>query len=174
MTGLPNIRDLILHDRDIDLDDVGGGADSESLGLGKYIAVGYNGLPTLVDPEADDWADVVANNYGWWQITPNGTPGEWDIYVGRGDGTSPLAAVSVGATYATVNLSDSGSDGLVNAFVNATTAQIAVTPVAGQTDPVVVLGTVMSVAPNGAVGGGTHNEGDTLTFTGGKWVSGAA
>lgn len=58
MTDLPNLRDLVLHDQDIDLDDVGGGSDPTTLSrLAVKVSV-TNAAGTEVS-ENPQWTTVL-------------------------------------------------------------------------------------------------------------------
>lgn len=70
MTGLPNIRDLVLHDSDIDLDDVGGTVDPSTLsrldvtnaiGPPSGIASGVEQYVEFGEPQEVVGTDIAVN-----------------------------------------------------------------------------------------------------------------
>lgn len=131
---------------------------AQTLGLGKYVAVGYNGAPTWIDPAATDWADVVANDFGWAQISFDGAQ---NVFINAGRGAFLRAAFSpqdglsaypeTGSGFATVGASDSFGAG------------VSVVPNVGQTGPVLDVGP-LQILPDGSVGGVTPSDGDQLTW----------
>lgn len=149
---------------------------AEALGLGKLVASGYNNLPTWIDPAADDWADVIAEDYGWVQFNYATADNIFNLIVGIGAGTVGLGYLQAFATGAAVNVGDGSGSAALQSVNGATSVEVYAS--AGQTDPVLNLrdhngDAFFAVAPDGSVGGVTPSPGDVLSWDGSKivWVT---
>jgi len=143
-----------------------------ALGLGKYVAVGYNSLPTWIDPAAADWADVIANDYSWVQFAFGGLGA--NMHVRFGTGASKVNEFTFGADGLQVVANDGANSGFVS-FQGSISggSGIAAYAGSGQTAAVLDINGQFTMLPDGSVGGVTPSDGDQLTWDAGsgtiKW-----
>lgn len=138
---------------------------AEGVGLGKLIASGFNSKPTWVDPNATDWADVVAENYGWVQFLY--IPGDIQIYAGAG--ASAEFGFTVGGGLVINGPTGSGYVNMLASDFPGTGPSYYAKANVGQTSPLLELGDengndVLALGQDGSVGGVTPNDGDQLTW----------
>lgn len=149
---------------------------SQELALGKYVAVGFNGAPTWIDPGAVDWADVTTNNLGWVQFAFDHGGGSVTVTVGNGAAIlSQQFASAFGA-----QLTFTNNDGEMILTSNTAQTGLRISGATGQAVGVRLLdiqdglgNPLLNLDPTGAVGGVAPTLNGAIRWNGTNWEASA-